>query len=606
MYITTFYSFKGGVGRSMALVNAGVELAQRNRRVLLVDFDLEAPGLDTFKSLVLKEPKLGIVEFVNNYISSGKIGNVEEYVTKCKTVADTGDIWLMSAGGSKSKNYASSFQNINWDNLYENQDGYILMEDLKQQWKEKINPDYVLIDSRTGHTDIGGICTRQLPDAVAIFYFPNNQNLRGIDRVVREIRAELKSPREKDIQLHFIMSNVPDLDDEHEILKKQIDTFKTKLQLDAPPLRVHRYDSLSLLNQTIFTQTRRNSRLANEYGQIVDHIVNGNLSDRQGAINFLEKIERKRYRRWDIVTENPETRKKLNEIEENHKADGEILFALASWYDRNQNLDKALSFYDQSIKLGFDKPNVYLSRARVSMDMKNWDDAKRDAFHILNLKQIPVPLIKRVLRFVPDNELHIIANTHAIDSLNVEQRVDLFAPIFLRKQSLKNELLPMMQPIIHSNIVSVEDENLCRDLGLVYIALGKFELAKKLFSGQENSIISTFNHAVASWGENNTPDREQFKNVIKFHEESTNQEDKYDKLNYLQCIALAYWASGNQRAAIEYVEKVRQILEADPDHRSFSCWRYHYVSKTEFFQDIQAMEQMIKGDTSKRPIIFKE
>ena len=49
MYVTTFYSFKGGVGRTMALVNVAVELAQRGRRVLAVDFDLEAPGIDTFE-----------------------------------------------------------------------------------------------------------------------------------------------------------------------------------------------------------------------------------------------------------------------------------------------------------------------------------------------------------------------------------------------------------------------------------------------------------------------------------------------------------------------------------------------------------------------------
>ena len=48
MYVTTFYSFKGGVGRTMALVNVAVELANTGRRVLVVDFDLEAPGLDTF------------------------------------------------------------------------------------------------------------------------------------------------------------------------------------------------------------------------------------------------------------------------------------------------------------------------------------------------------------------------------------------------------------------------------------------------------------------------------------------------------------------------------------------------------------------------------
>src|SRR5690242_17001028 len=56
--IYTFYSYKGGVGRSMALANVGVLLAltqtgEKTRpQVLLVDWDLEAPGLDTYFELI--------------------------------------------------------------------------------------------------------------------------------------------------------------------------------------------------------------------------------------------------------------------------------------------------------------------------------------------------------------------------------------------------------------------------------------------------------------------------------------------------------------------------------------------------------------------------
>lgn len=42
--IVTFYSYKGGTGRTMALVNVGWIMASNGKRVLLVDWDLEAPG----------------------------------------------------------------------------------------------------------------------------------------------------------------------------------------------------------------------------------------------------------------------------------------------------------------------------------------------------------------------------------------------------------------------------------------------------------------------------------------------------------------------------------------------------------------------------------
>ena len=46
--ICTFYSYKGGVGRSMAMANVADILARRGLRVLMIDFDLEAPGLEQF------------------------------------------------------------------------------------------------------------------------------------------------------------------------------------------------------------------------------------------------------------------------------------------------------------------------------------------------------------------------------------------------------------------------------------------------------------------------------------------------------------------------------------------------------------------------------
>lgn len=53
--IATFYSYKGGVGRTAALSNVGVVVAQLGYGVLLVDLDLEAPGLDQYISNMDKQ-----------------------------------------------------------------------------------------------------------------------------------------------------------------------------------------------------------------------------------------------------------------------------------------------------------------------------------------------------------------------------------------------------------------------------------------------------------------------------------------------------------------------------------------------------------------------
>ena len=69
--IITFYSYKGGTGRSMALANVAWILAHAGNKVLAIDWDLEAPGLHRYfypffidKDLTDSE---GIIDFVNNY-----------------------------------------------------------------------------------------------------------------------------------------------------------------------------------------------------------------------------------------------------------------------------------------------------------------------------------------------------------------------------------------------------------------------------------------------------------------------------------------------------------------------------------------------------------
>ena len=59
-----FASLKGGVGRTTALALAAADLARRNRNVLLVDLDLEAPGLGAFLLDDERLPEFGVLDFL--------------------------------------------------------------------------------------------------------------------------------------------------------------------------------------------------------------------------------------------------------------------------------------------------------------------------------------------------------------------------------------------------------------------------------------------------------------------------------------------------------------------------------------------------------------
>ena len=72
--IITFYSYKGGAGRSLALANVAWILASRGKRVLCVDWDLEAPGLHRYFGPFLNDPQLarsrGVIDWLYQYLQA--------------------------------------------------------------------------------------------------------------------------------------------------------------------------------------------------------------------------------------------------------------------------------------------------------------------------------------------------------------------------------------------------------------------------------------------------------------------------------------------------------------------------------------------------------
>jgi Mrp family chromosome partitioning ATPase len=69
-----FWSLKGGVGRSTALCVIASHLSRLGRRVLAIDFDLEAPGIGTMLLTEAETPPYGTLDYL---VESG-IGAVED------------------------------------------------------------------------------------------------------------------------------------------------------------------------------------------------------------------------------------------------------------------------------------------------------------------------------------------------------------------------------------------------------------------------------------------------------------------------------------------------------------------------------------------------
>jgi hypothetical protein len=204
-HIVTFYSYKGGTGRSMMLANVAWILASNGRRVLTIDWDLEAPGLHRYFHPFLRDKTLasseGLMDFVVDYAAEtmtpaeeGSLpddwyvphADISKYAESLRwpLFAKPGTIDFVPAG-RQGDSYASTVNLFNWQNFYDKLGGGAFFEAAKQHMRSAY--DYILIDSRTGVSDTSGICTIQMPETVVLCFTLNIQSIDGAAAVAESI-----------------------------------------------------------------------------------------------------------------------------------------------------------------------------------------------------------------------------------------------------------------------------------------------------------------------------------------------------------------------------------------------------------------------------------
>jgi hypothetical protein len=205
--IVTFYSYKGGVGRTMALVNTAVVLASAGHRVLVVDWDLEAPGLNEYLGKVAPEADIdrqkGVIDLCQRYLAAAtgpaeveagwyqEFAAIEDYVTPLPIPfpagrSGPGSLALMTAGDrSDEAAFARRVRLFRWDRFFEVYDGAGFLGVVRQNMKKGF--DYVLVDARTGTSDIASLSVLRLPDAVVNCFTPSRQGVNGARRLADSI-----------------------------------------------------------------------------------------------------------------------------------------------------------------------------------------------------------------------------------------------------------------------------------------------------------------------------------------------------------------------------------------------------------------------------------
>jgi cellulose biosynthesis protein BcsQ len=254
-YIYTFYSYKGGVGRSMALANVAALLVLWGRKVLILDWDLEAPGIESFFQRWLRGPGRkdthGLVDLVEAFAQGGSIPWADALLRAHLSTGAQVDI--LSAGRDDDE-YTARLQRIDWETLFSEKKFGLYLEKLRQEWV--LAYDFILIDSRTGITDIGGICTIHLPDVVLPLFTANAQSLVGVrDVMLRARRAHANLPLDRDRLLVVPVPARDESNSEYETAKKWRERFAVELEeffRDWAPKDEKPYDILDRLKVPYF------------------------------------------------------------------------------------------------------------------------------------------------------------------------------------------------------------------------------------------------------------------------------------------------------------------------------------------------------------------
>lgn len=190
--ILSFYSYKGGVGRTTALASIAIQMARKGKRVLALDFDLEAPGLASiFPPPGGAVTGIGVVDFLMEFPVSGTNFPVEElsYVYDEPSVVGTtgGEIHIVPAGVVDS-DYLETLARVNYRRIAMGDDSSV--SHLLKQLRNKIKPDVYLIDSRAGLHDIGGLALSPLVHRHILFGLDSEQSWRGIALAIRHLGAD--------------------------------------------------------------------------------------------------------------------------------------------------------------------------------------------------------------------------------------------------------------------------------------------------------------------------------------------------------------------------------------------------------------------------------
>lgn len=222
--IISFYSYMDGSDCTMAVANTAWILASSGKSVLVIDWNLEAPGLHHYFRPFLPEPELtnaaGLLDMFHGFHAAATGGDqpltdlgglyaehtdFSRYTVVLDGRFPNGGRLEYVGPGQFDDDYAKRVGGFHWSTFYATEEGREFLGVMRTGLLESTY-DYVLIDSRSGWSDGSDICTLALPDTVVIGLSMHIQAIEGAEQVARRIRLH-----ERPIGIHVVPLHIGEI-----------------------------------------------------------------------------------------------------------------------------------------------------------------------------------------------------------------------------------------------------------------------------------------------------------------------------------------------------------------------------------------------------------
>jgi MinD-like ATPase involved in chromosome partitioning or flagellar assembly len=186
--VIAFYSFKGGVGRTTALGSFAIQRARIGETVVVIDLDLDAPGVGTLldSGTPDTEEQFGIVDYLIELPINPQL-NLSDYYHLCLSATVRGQIFVFPAGRMDA-DYLVMLARLDLEPASDSAKHPLLQ--MLDHARKELTPDWILLDCRAGLSEASGFALSGLANLTVLLGTTSTQSWQGLRLVIERLGAQ--------------------------------------------------------------------------------------------------------------------------------------------------------------------------------------------------------------------------------------------------------------------------------------------------------------------------------------------------------------------------------------------------------------------------------